>query len=84
MPKCPLCLVNGKDTELEKLTDDALYCSVDDITFKQQRGRVTVEPATKGKGKIQELEEAIAELQMSNAEMQKRLFGKTDLDLFGI
>jgi DNA repair exonuclease SbcCD ATPase subunit len=80
MPKCPLC-----ETELEKLSETELYCPKDDLTMKLNKGRlVATTPDPKNKGKIQELEESIAELQNENINIKKVLFGKTEMDAFGL
>ena len=80
MPKCPLC-----ETELEKVNDNEMYCPKDDMTLKISKGRLVVTAdAPDKKGKIQDLEEKIAELQLTTDDMKKRLFGNKDLDLFGI
>lgn len=80
MSKCPLC-----ETELEKINDETLFCPKDEITLKLSKGRLTATADDpKKKGLIQELQEKIAEQELTINQIKDALFGNKDTDLFGI
>lgn len=74
--KCPLC-----EGELQEVEGN-LYCPKDDVTFTQNKGKMIVDPDNKSKGKIQELEEELAEHGMKLDKVIERLFGDKDEDLW--
>lgn len=65
---CPNC-----NTELQIEGDNQAYCTGCDITYHLHKGKVAYEGGKKGK--IQELEEDIAELRFEQQKIVKKLFG---------
>lgn len=68
---CPHC-----GDELLIIDDTSLYCAKDDLTFAVSRGKITVDPdQNKAKGKIQQIEETIAEQGLTLNKIIAKLFG---------
>lgn len=62
--KCPNC-----NAELEKLSEDEFWCEADKLTIKIKDGKAK---AQLGKGRLQTIEEAVAELQRRMSEVDGR------------
>lgn len=70
---CPNC-----GDELLKLDDTNLYCQKEDLTFTYSTGKMVFsDDQETGKGRLQQIEEEVAEQRFTLEKIIKKLFGKT-------